>query len=240
MQIGNGSLMDFLRSVQDQHPGKDEDSVRTPLETETAPTKDNSITPDQAMRDRQMGSDSRNITDDAGNIVDMDWNGRGGGGSASSPYQTNPFAKALGALKSGGNGDGTLSGFISRLLGNTPERNNGGLTAPGTATPNDLNPTPSKDQPQSGLAPSVPLPRPRPKDYSMSGLQPQHLDELQTSLLHDSGQNTDPNSLAGRMSHPNAASDMGQQGAEAVNIADDIRGFNGRRNQALKKGKPHV
>lgn len=232
-----GTLSAFLRDVIDkydrQHPGGNEDMVRTPLETETAPSEDNTISPDQAMRDKEMGEDKRNITDDSGKIVDMDY-----GPESSKPYSTNPFAKAMGTMKPGGNGEGTLSGFISRLLSPTPERNNGGVVG-GTGTVlrgDNLSPVPSKDQPQSELAP-VPAPRLDPRRYSLSGLPVQQLDELRNSLLQDSGQNADPNSLAGRMSHPNAQSDMGLQGAEATNIADDIRGFNGRKPAAIKASR---
>lgn len=163
---------------------------------------------------------------------------------------TNPFKSMIDKLPGGG--QGTMTGMLKMLFGSdmkqekamdrsgiTPRMGGDGdpNTVPGQGQDAVLNPKPMAKQRQKMM--QVVPPQPTPPDYSMpTALDPQSIEELRTSLLTQAGQMDpgNPNGLAGRMSSPLAPSDMGRQSQEAINISDDIRGHNGRKSAAIKKG----
>lgn len=216
------------------------------------------LKPETFMNQQTITKDPANVYDEHGNIVDYKPGGRsitemlsgmGMGAKAGAAASGNPFA---GLLANGGSGQGTLTGFLSRMLSPTPERNapnqvqgqgtvGGGdpnAGTPGMGIDPGLNPVPSKDQKVPAFADRTPtgsptpLPladqpqAPPPADYSMpNALDPQQIEELRSSLLTQSGQlNPDnPNSLAGRMGDPNSKVDMQDQMRQAEDISNAVQ-----------------
>jgi len=202
----------------------------------------------QRLMGGQNNKDPANVTDEQGNIVDY----RPGGKDPLPPLGqegVNPFESLLSGK---GNGPGTISGFIARMLSpqrerdvtepsfsGTPTVGGGDKNAgtPGTGVDPALNPVRTKNQRVPGLASTEVQGPPPPPDYGMpNALDPQQIEELRKSLLTQAGQMdpNNPNGLAGRMGSPNAPSDMGRQGQEAVGIADSIRGFDGVKKAKIK------
>lgn len=244
--LNGTSLLEFLKSHnRTERPTGDRKFEQPPTEYDSQDA--NVVHPKIVMGNKMTEEDNKNaIIDDSGSYSKDQSNSflnrlRLGN------LDKNPFLNMLGP---GGNGPGTISGFISRMLSPTPEAQNGNQLSPpsigGTGDPNHvpgtgtdavLNPTPMQDQSQPNLAP-VPLPTPDPRRYEMpTALDPQSIEELRQSLMTGAGQldSSNPNGLSGRMNSPNADSDMGKQRNESMNIEDSIRGFDGRRSQAIKE-----
>lgn len=231
--MSDNSLLDtLLKYIKDNMAtGADSNMERKPTEGEDSGRV---MSPEVMEIQRNINRDPTNITNDQGQIVGNDnWNWKKDG---------NPFEHLL---QPGGNGPGTISGFVSRLLGHTPERNNPGPSlVPGTGVegrPEELLSTPSKMQKQRGLGRTQPMEtpelQPTPPDYSMpAALDPNAIEELRKSLLTGAGQwdPSNPNGLAGRMSSPNAAVDQRSQMNQSQNMVDDLRGFDGSRGQRIK------
>lgn len=251
MPTNGTSLLDFLKTHnRTERPTGDRKFEQPPAEYDM---QDANVLHPKIMQGNKMTEEDNKkaIIDDSGNY---------------STDQSNKFLDNLKAgknpfsslLENGGNGPGTISGFISRMLSPTPEAQNGNQLSPpsigGTGDPNHipgtgqdavLNPTPMQDQKQPNLTSTdqtptpTPLPTPDPRRYEMpTALDPQSIEELRLSLMTQAGQldPNNPNGLSGRMNSPNAESDMGKQRNEAMGIEDSIRGFNGGpkpRNQHL-------
>lgn len=212
MAMFGGSMTDFINAIRG-HRALDNDMVVSPLETESAPSKPMHITPDQSQRDMQMGSDKRNIIDDKGNIVDMDW-----GDQSPKPFSLDGAQKYLQSGKRG-----TVRNFLQRILGGTPERNNKPELSGGAIRDEELLGSPSRDQTQPSLAP-------KPADYSMKEIAPDTIEVMRQQLYRDAGQgapplataNQDPNSLGGRMNSPNSAAEQRGQMQEGQDISDQF------------------
>lgn len=196
------------------------------------------IKPDDAQARLDIARNKQNIYDDKGNIVDFDWSGKAAG----------VFERLLNTFN-GPHGDGTILGFIQRLMNPAPlDKATGAVRAPGKIGPDGsgetpgtgqdpaLNPTPMKNQKMRQFrqrqsdrgVPNLPVPGVStvPKDYSMpTALDPKAIEELRLSLLTQAGQldPNNPNGLAGRMSGPYSKVDQQSQMEEAQGIADKVR-----------------
>lgn len=193
------------------------------------------LKPEAAERGQMMARDPKAVIDDSGQQVDYD--------SGSTMLG---FIKKLMEGKGTFRGEqGTLSGFLSRLLNPAPMGTDTGVMGkqgtvgggvgsdhvPGTGKDPGLDPTPTAKQRQRSMAPVNPnnqdLDRAPPQNYAQpTALDPQQIEELRQSLLSDSGQRdpNNPNGLAGRMTGPYSNLDQGAGMQEAQGIADKIRG----------------
>src|SRR5205085_71445 len=82
---------------------------------------------------------------------------------------------------------GTLSGFVKSFMDKNPERNQLNEVNVGSATSADLNPTPSKLQPQF-----PPQATSQQKDYTNTMMDPKSINELRQSLYDQTGQGAVP------------------------------------------------
>lgn len=241
MAAVGGTLMDFIKSVLDNgglsHNG---DSLGEMMPPDMGKPDNSILGPGLVDKNKKLQDCPNCIYNDQGDIVDY-----------SIPKQ-GLVDKTKGALN-GGNGEGTLSGFLNRLLSPTPERNvpgqvqgqgtvgggNPDAGTPGTGIDPGLDPQLTQDQKVPGFRKSgtdIPTPMARPAeapkaDYSMIDMDPTSIEQLRQSLLTQQGQldPANPNGLSGRMNSPLAPSDMGQQRNEAMGISDSLRGYDGAR-----------
>lgn len=222
--------------------------------------------PAQMQAGQAIAKDPRNIYNDAGQIVDYDTGSNDGmlpalikklalsEGAKGRPDKTpaegsragdgNPFSNLLSGK---GNGEGTLSGWISRMFSPTPmeqqtdtvqgrgtvgggDPNRG---TPGTGIDPGLDPTPTEQQKVPALQPGTPTPRPLadaqpappPVDYAMpNAMDPNQIEELRNSILSQTQQMNPnyPDGLSGRMNSPYSQLDQKEQMSDAQRQADQL------------------
>lgn len=223
MAATGGTMMDFIKNILNSGGLRSTgDSLGEMMPPHLGKPDGSVETPGKIMKDKAISDCPNCIYDEQGNIVDYD-----------NRNLKSILDKAKGAFAPGGNGEGTLSGFINRLMSPTPDAGKAAPLTGGTVNSSDLTrdpvttSTPTQDAVPQGLMPKVeiPVPKPRPMDYSMpNALNPQQIEELRISLLTQAGQldPNNPNGLSGRMNSPNASPEINGGMSDAQSLSDEL------------------
>lgn len=219
-----GSFLDFAKRILEgdglRHGG---DSLGEMMPPEMGKPDGSIVSPNELLKRQELENCPNCIRNEDGSF---------------STDQSNPFLDAL-KKRMGPAEHGTLRNFLERMGGNPTDVG----SATGFEKPSEnldtanLSPQPLSQQPQANLQPK--------KNYNVpSALPPAALPQLRDSLLTGAGldpamytpDGPEANSLAGRMSSPNASPEMRMQMQETEAIANAVRGGYNSVNNGTPKG----